>query len=137
MLTPDAEYFDIVACYLVSHRNAAAALRMYRDRYLNRRQPSDKTVTRLAMHLRIFRAFYPSKGTAIQPHPVHDTNRDEVLRLVQKNVHTSSRAIGAELNISHSTVLKILKNMQFYPFKLHLHQALPEADYPLRLNFDH
>jgi len=110
---------------------------MYRDRYQNRRQPSDKTVTRLAMNLRIFGVFYPSKGTGNQSHPVHDANRDEVLRLAQENVHTSSRAIGAELNIIHSTVLKILKNMQFHPFKLHLHQALQEADYPLRLNLDH
>jgi len=72
---------------------------MYRDRYPNRRHRLDKTVTRLAMNLRVFGAFNPSAGTANRPRSVFKANMDEVLRLVQENVDTSSRAIAERSKI--------------------------------------
>jgi len=109
-------------------------LRSYQQRFPNRRHPCARTIANLGTNLRIFGCFYPNQGTCVQPQPVRDANIN-VLRLIEENVHTSTRAIAAELSISQSTVVTILREMQFHPYKLQLHQALREEHYALRVDF--
>lgn len=59
----------------------------------------------------------------------------DVLLTFQENPHTSSRQVGLDNNMDHTTVLKILKKEKWHPYKVHLVQELLEDDFDRRVEF--
>ncbi|KAJ8923898.1 hypothetical protein NQ315_006674 [Exocentrus adspersus] len=58
-----------------------------------------------------------------------------VLLEVEENPHCSTRQIGLNNNIDHSTVVKLLKKEKCHPYKVHLLHELNEDDPDRRLDF--
>jgi hypothetical protein len=51
------------------------------------------------------------------------------------NPNLSSRRLANELNISRTSILRILKDLNFHPYKLQLTHALSPEDHGARLEF--
>ncbi|RZC39069.1 HTH 24 domain containing protein, partial [Asbolus verrucosus] len=64
-------------------------------------------------------------------------NEIRVIEAVDNNPHVSQRQISREIEISQSSVLRILKSERFHPYHVILVQALNEADYEKRIRFCH
>jgi hypothetical protein len=58
-----------------------------------------------------------------------------VVEQVMENPHTSTRAVTLQVDVSQSTVSRILKSLKFHPYKLQLYQQLVEADFEKRIDF--
>jgi len=59
----------------------------------------------------------------------------DVLLSFIENPHDSSRKVALQHDIDKKSVLKILKNNKFHPYKAHLVQELNEDDFDRRIEF--
>ncbi|KAJ8947561.1 hypothetical protein NQ318_005041 [Aromia moschata] len=57
----------------------------------------------------------------------------DVVLMLEENPHTSSRQTASELNISHSSILRVLTENQMHPYKLVLTNELAEDDFDRRI----
>ncbi|KAJ8914085.1 hypothetical protein NQ315_014281 [Exocentrus adspersus] len=65
----------------------------------------------------------------------HFSEETKLNREVQENPHCSTRQIGLNNNIDHSTVVKLLKKEKYHPYKVHVLYELNEDDPYGRLDF--
>ncbi|KAJ8960496.1 hypothetical protein NQ318_013780 [Aromia moschata] len=59
----------------------------------------------------------------------------DVMRMLEENPHTSSRQTDSALNISHSSILRVLTENQMHPYKLVPTSELAEDDFYRRILF--
>lgn len=59
----------------------------------------------------------------------------DILQTFVENPHTSIRKSAMEHDVSHTSVLQILKRGKFHPFKIHLVHELLEDDFDRRVEF--
>ncbi|KAJ8958702.1 hypothetical protein NQ318_016429 [Aromia moschata] len=52
------------------------------------------------------------------PNKLSDDQKLEVMLMLEENPHTSSRQTASSLNISHSSILRVLTENQMHPYKL-------------------
>ncbi|KAJ8912835.1 hypothetical protein NQ315_014418 [Exocentrus adspersus] len=71
-------------------------------------------------------------GRLVSKHFATGTVKD---REVQENPHCSTRQIGLNNNINHSTVVKLLKKEKYHPYKVHVLYKLNEDEPYRRLDF--
>lgn len=57
------------------------------------------------------------------------------LKIFKDNPHNTSRKIAAGTGISQRSVLRILKDEMYHPYRIQLHQELNEHDPDPRLKF--
>ena len=62
-------------------------------------------------------------------------NTEEVVRHFTERPRQSTRRAGLELNISHQSIIRILHNEGFHPYRMRRRQALNEADHEMRVLF--
>lgn len=116
--------------------NCRDAVRLYAERYPERTTPVYSTLKRIIATLRLDGAFVRKQRAPREDRIVgNDERGQEVLQLVALNPNTSSRSIGQEVGLGHSTVLRILHHYTFHPYKIHLHQALTEEDGHRRIEY--
>ncbi|KAJ4438232.1 hypothetical protein ANN_14171 [Periplaneta americana] len=108
------ELAEIHFLYGKADGNAALARRLYQERYPQRQCPDRKTFVRL---------HYPPEV------------QEEILEAVNMTPSISTRRVGLQVNVPHTTVWRLLKEYQLYPYHLQRVQALSPADYPARVRF--
>ncbi|KAJ4441540.1 hypothetical protein ANN_11396 [Periplaneta americana] len=61
--------------------------------------------------------------------------QEEILEAVNMTPSISTRRVAVQVNVPHTTVWRLLKEYQLYPYHLQRVQALSPADYPARVRF--
>lgn len=127
------ECVDMIQAYFECGQIAAAALRLYGNRFPERVRPSADKFQRLVENLRNFGSFKKPKSTAREIQ-----NQDlelNVLLSVEENPDTSTRDIASQMQVSHTTVRYILKKHKFFPYTPRKVHALGENDPQRRIQF--
>lgn len=103
------EKFDMLVCYISSHRNANLALQNYANSFPERRQPNVRYFAKLVTNLLNFGSF---QSPRVQNY-VRNENRDHgICQFFEENPATSTRTAARELNVPKSTVQRTLKKKQ-------------------------
>ncbi|KAJ4430198.1 hypothetical protein ANN_22408 [Periplaneta americana] len=115
--------------------NAALARRLYQERYPQRQCPDRKTFVRLHYRLCEYGKFNsPGLGRG-RPRSTTPEVQGEILEAVNMTPSISTRRVALQVNVPHTTVWRLLKEYQLYPYHLQRVQALSSADYPARVRF--
>ncbi|KAJ4451198.1 hypothetical protein ANN_02658 [Periplaneta americana] len=114
---------------------AALARRLYQERYPQRQCPDRKTFVRLHYRLCEYGKFNsPGLGRG-RPRSTTPEVWEEILEAVNMTPSISTRRVALQVNVPHTTVWRLLKEYQLYPYHLQRVQALSPADYPARVRF--
>ncbi|KAJ4425767.1 hypothetical protein ANN_27390, partial [Periplaneta americana] len=129
------ELADIHFMYGKADGNAALARRLYQERYPQRQCPDRKTFVRLHYRLCEYGKFNsPGLGRG-RPRSRTPEVQEEILEAVNMTPSISTRRVALQVNVPHTTVWRLLKEYQLYPYHLQHVQALSPADYPARVRF--
>ena len=114
-------------------KNYRNAQDFYGARYPDRQQKSQIAFKRLAER---FCRFGTVKQTRVKRRPfVNENNAAAILAFSALNPHTSSRQMEKKSGISQRSVLRILHQYNFHPYRMSLHQDLYGNDILKRVNF--
>ncbi|KAJ4441123.1 hypothetical protein ANN_10973 [Periplaneta americana] len=129
------ELAEIHFMYGKANGNAALARRLYQERYPQRQCPDRKTFVRLHYRLCEYGKFNsPGLGRG-RPRSTTPEVHEEILEAVNMTPSISTRRVALQVNVPHTTVWRVLKEYQLYPYHLQRVQALSSADYPARVRF--
>ncbi|KAJ4440099.1 hypothetical protein ANN_08232 [Periplaneta americana] len=129
------ELAEIHFMYGKADGNAALARRLYQERYPQRQCPDRKTFVRLHYRLCEYGKFNsPGLGRG-RPRSTTPEVQEEILEAVNMTPSLSTRRVALQVNVPHTTVWRLLKEYQLYPYHLQRVQALSPADYPARVRF--
>lgn len=132
----NAEMADMHFMYGRANGNSLEACRLYTEMYPNRRPPHHSTFTRLHQRLHESGTFEKrSLDTGRHRHIRTPELEVAVLNIIEAQPETSTRKIAAELNTCASTVWRILKEQQLYPYHIQRVQALLPRDFEPRMTF--
>lgn len=127
---------DIHFVYGLADGNALEAQRLYAIRFPNRRLPNDRTFTNSHRHLREYGSFKTSRRDAGRPRVARNPlTEEQLLNAIDENPSLSTRQIGRDLNVCHTTVWRILHEYSLYPYHIQRIQGLLPQDFPRRLEF--
>ncbi|KAJ4451677.1 hypothetical protein ANN_03147 [Periplaneta americana] len=129
------ELAEIHFMYGKADGNAALARRLYQERYPQRQCPDRKTFVRLHYRLCEYGKFNsPGLGRG-RPRSTTPEVQEEILEAVNMTTPISTRRVALQVNVPHTTVWRLFKEYQLYPYHLQRVQALSPADYPARVRF--
>ncbi|KAJ4432110.1 hypothetical protein ANN_20725 [Periplaneta americana] len=129
------ELAEIHFMYGKADGNAALARRLYQERYPQRQCPDRKTFVLLHYRLCEYGKFNsPGLGRG-RPRSTIPEVQEEILEAVNMTPSISTRRVALQVNVPHTTVWRLLKEYQLYPYHLQRVQALSPADYPARVRF--
>ncbi|KAJ4445681.1 hypothetical protein ANN_12365, partial [Periplaneta americana] len=129
------ELAEIHFMYGKADGNAALARRLYQESYPQRQCPDRKTFVRLNYRLCEYGKFNsPGLGRG-RPRSTTPEVQEEILETVNMTPPISTRRVALQVNVPHTTVWRLLKEYQLYPYHLQRVQALSPADYPARVRF--
>ncbi|KAJ4446056.1 hypothetical protein ANN_12742 [Periplaneta americana] len=124
------ELAEIHFMYGKADGNVALARRLYQERYPQRQCPDRKTFVRLHYRLCEYGKFNsPGLGRGRLRSTTPEV-QEEILEAVNM-----TRRVALQVNVPHTTVWRLLKEYQLYPYHLQHVQALSPADYPARVRF--
>lgn len=129
------EYADIHFIYGFCNGNARAAVTEYHRRFPNRRVPDRRVFSNVHRSIK-FTGKVPNKNLE-RPLRRHRQVEDAILATVDRTPTISIRRLSAQTNVSKTTIWKILRDYDLYPFHFMNVQALQPNDYPARVNFCH
>ena len=130
----NAEYADMHLMYGLAEGNAAAAVRLYQERFPQRRLPNRLTFEAVDRRLRQDGRIQPA-GPQPRARAIPEAVEDEVLTIFEDEPESSTRQVGRRLGVNHTLVWKILRSHRFHPFHVQKVQGLNPADYPRRTAF--
>lgn len=129
-----SEYCDIHFFYGAAFGNALEARRLYHQQFPQRELPCANTFTAVHVRLRETGKFEVSMADTGREKSVRTVALEEdVIQRVDDNPRTSTRTVGNELNISKSSVWRILHEEKLHPFHLQKVHALEPGDHPRRV----
>ncbi|KAJ4426611.1 hypothetical protein ANN_26409 [Periplaneta americana] len=129
------ELAEIHFMYGKADGNAALARHLYQERYPQRQYPDRKTFVHLHYSLCEYGKFNsPGLGRG-RPRSTTPEVQEEILEAVNMTPSISTRRVALQVNVPHTTVWRLLKEYQLYPYHLQRVQALSPADYPTRVRF--
>lgn len=134
-LYSNEEMADMHLVYGEASGNGRAAVRLYRQKYPNRRVPHHELFARL--HRRLCEA----GSFRINPHCGRDrTSRtpaveEAVVEAIQSNPRASTRAIARDIGVRHSSVWRVLHEQSLHPFHFQRVQTLVPGDDRRRMDF--
>ncbi|KAJ4435483.1 hypothetical protein ANN_18099 [Periplaneta americana] len=129
------ELAEIHFMYGKADGNAALARRLYQERYPQRQCSDRKAFVRLRYRLCEYGKFNsPGLGRG-RPRSTTPEVQEEILEAVNMTPSISTRRVALQVNVPHTTVWRLLKEYQLYPYHLQRVQALSPADYPARVRF--
>lgn len=121
--------------YGLANGNAEEARRIYQDRYPNIVIPCAKTFRTLHARLCETGSLNKRKGSG-RPTTVDTPELEEaILDEIEENPSLSTRKIALQLEVSPTTVWKVLKRNLLYPYHIQRVQALLPQDFHTRLMF--
>jgi len=116
--------------------NCRESVRVYQERFPNRRIPNHKTFARIERRLRETGKLQPARLNAGRPRQVRTVIVEEdVLQMVENDPEISTRRLQRATGVSKSTVNRILRDQLIRPFHTQAVQELLLPDYGSRLNF--
>lgn len=106
---------------------------IFNTKYPDRRI-SQSTVSRIENKFREFGNVtdIPKSG---RKRILDDEKKLDVLLDIQDNPHKPTRQVAADNDVSKTSILRLLKNEKYHPYKIHLVQELNEDDPDRRLEF--
>lgn len=126
------ELIDMV--YVLGESDRNCAKRIYHQRYPDRRIPDQKSFEKL--HER-----FTETGNVAYKKPIIDKratdngNQLSVILTAIEDPHVSQKKIAEVVGISRTSVRRILKQHQYHPYKIQLHQELKDTDFDNRMVF--
>ncbi|XP_057338438.1 uncharacterized protein LOC130676305 [Microplitis mediator] len=138
MVYTSADFTEMIILYGECNRNASAAARVYRERFLNRDSYPDKNVILRALHRsRESGNLMPNNVELVgRPREVRNVrNEERVLAAIRADSSTSTRRVERQIHISRSTVNRITRTEKIHPYHRRKVQKLEDGDYRLRMDF--
>lgn len=114
-------------------RSHQEVCQLFREKYPD--QPiSQSTVSRIENKFREHGVVknLPKSG---RPVTLNENAQLDVLLEIENNPHATSRSIGLDHDVSHTSVLKLLKITKYHPYKVKLVHELAEDDFDRRQEF--
>ncbi|KAJ4430312.1 hypothetical protein ANN_22525 [Periplaneta americana] len=119
------ELAEIHFMYGKADGNAALARRLYQERYPQRQCPDRKTFVRLHYRLCEYGKFNsPGLGRG-RPRSTTPEVQEEILEAVNMTPSISTRRVALQVNVPHTTVWRLLKEYELYPYHLQRGQYRP------------
>lgn len=130
------EYTEMLIIYGEAGRNGRAAQRLYHERFPHRPTPSHNIFVRIQQRLRETGTFIPKRADCGAPQTRRTVDfEEEVLHHVEENPSTSTRKIAVAMNVTQSSVWRVLRDQQLHPYHPQKVQAMGPADFAPRANF--
>ncbi|KAJ8948013.1 hypothetical protein NQ318_011902 [Aromia moschata] len=114
-------------------RRQAEVVRLFREKYPELPPISQGTVSKIEEQFRECGHVRQLKKNA--PNKLSDDQKLDAKLMFEENPHTSSRQTASALNISHSSLLRVLTENQMYPYKLVPTNELAKDDFNRRILF--
>ena len=128
MMYSNSEYADMHLVYGAADGNALEARRRYSELFPRQQLPNHQTFVSVDRRMRQYGIHPgPHSGRPLA-HAVHI--EEHVLDLVHRDPVISTRQISAALGLPQSTVWRLIRRQQLYPFHLQKVQDLTPAEYP-------
>lgn len=126
-----AELTDMLLVYGESRQNSREAIRLYNERYPQRRTPSKNIFEHIVRRLRETGCLKPVKADSGRTRFRRTVQVEEaVLNSVERDPNISTRIISNELgNISQPSVVRVLQEQQLKPYHFTRVQELLPTDY--------
>lgn len=124
----------IVETYLLKKKSYDKCVRKFRLRFPDSTRPSKPYVHNLFKKWRETGSVLNKKKNRVKTVLTEDTLEDMQARL-QVSPRKSSRRLAQECGISKTSVLRGLKSLKFYPYKVSVVHRLKDTDWPARVNF--
>lgn len=116
-------------------RNCLLSSRMYRARYPDReRHPRPEAFKKLLDRFLNTGSVNYQKEVR-RKNVTNEENEFQVMTSLIDNPHTSLSELQQQLDISATSIRRIIKKNKFHPFHIQLHQELLERDFGARVDF--
>lgn len=133
----NAEQTDMILVLGYCDMNCRESVRVYRERFPNRRLPNRQTFANIERRLRENGQFAPINVNRGRP-PVRNVDiENRVLDCVEENPGTSTRNISRQLVVPKSTVNRVLRRQLLHPYHIQKVQDILPFDPEARLSFCH
>lgn len=129
------ELVDMLLAVGRADENFNEAARFYMRRFPNRRHPNAKVLRRLLVRFRETGTVNYKKPIFLNPAVCNDENKNLVMQSIIENPHCSTRNIARQLNMSQTSVSRIIRKNKFHPYKMIVHQELTANDHGVRIQF--
>ena len=130
----NAELADAHLMYGLADVNGAAAQRLYRERFPDRRCPDRKTYEAIDRRLREHGTLKPNTGEGLEGRGHHNWMRQFFIQSTTTLVSVQDKWLQ-QINVDHMIVLRVLHENLLYPYHLERVQGLSVADFPARRHF--
>ncbi|KAJ8955975.1 hypothetical protein NQ318_006246 [Aromia moschata] len=114
-------------------RTQGEVVRLFQEKYPELPLISQGTVSKIEKQFRERGHVWQLKKNS--PNKLSDDQKLYVLLMLEENPHTSSRQTASSLNISHSSIFRVLTENQMRPYKLVPTNELAEDDFDRRILF--
>lgn len=132
----NAEMTDMLLVYGFCQGNARDCVRVYSERFPNRRIPNRKTFTTVERRLRETGRFRPVTADYGRNRTVRVPDvEEEILERVTEDPSTSTRRLSLELGISKNSINRVLREQLLHPYHVQQVQDLFPEDADRRLRF--
>lgn len=129
------EKVDMIFIYRECNNNCRKSLELYKEKFPTRNQPSRMIFSRLVDSLRKTGHFPDGK------HKLHTRNVTNIP--AEENIVTyfiafpnnSLAKASKDLGIPKTSIHRVLKRQNMFPYKIHIVQHLRVTDYDRRMNF--
>jgi SOS response regulatory protein OraA/RecX len=128
------ESIDMIYILGECHKNSLLASRVYAERFAGRQHPDARSFNRLKQKFESTGSVCDEKKTRSK-RVASEENQILVAASVVEQPHTSTRKISRTLDVSKTTVNKILRGLSYHPYHIQLHQQLNNNDFEKRLEF--
>lgn len=132
----NAEMTDMILVYGYCQQNGQESVRVYIERFPNRRIPNHQTFGAVERRLRETGKFAPTTVNYGRNRIIRTPQiEEEILDRVEEDPSASTRRLALEVGVSKNTVNRTLRQQQLHPFHLQpVHDLLP-LDSELRQRF--
>lgn len=131
-----SEQVDMILVYGFCRENACESVRVYRERYPNRRVPNRKTFSKVVRRARETGSLKAPVGGRGRPRSARTAELEEIiLDNVAENPTKSCRIIALEENTNKSTVNRVTREQFLHPFHVQLVQEILPEDTAARVRF--
>lgn len=135
IIYPKEERIDMIFILGECLQNSLLASRVYAQRFPNRNHPSKVVFERLLTQFRQTGSVQYKKPTTRKPVTENEETEFAVIASVIENPHIGQNQIAQNVNISQSSVSRILLKHSYHPYKIQRHQELSENDFEKRVEF--
>lgn len=133
-----SEQVDMLLVYGFCQGNGRESVRVYRERFPNRRVPNHQTFANIERRLREHGRFEPRNADRGRERTTRIAEvEEEILDRIEGNPKLSVRPLGLELAVPKSTVHEVIREQLLHPYHVQTVQELLPIDPERRLDFCH